>query len=50
MKTQVGPSSKELLTVEDAEKLLKDDVVVVGNELGLFASVVLVFILIFVQI
>lgn len=30
MKTQVGPSSRELLTLEDAEKFLKDDVVVVG--------------------
>lgn len=31
MKTQVGPSSKELQTVEDAEKFLKDEVVVVGK-------------------
>lgn len=32
MKTQVGPSSKELQSLEDAEKFLKDDVVVVGKE------------------
>lgn len=32
MKTQVGPSSKELLTLEDSEKFLKEEVVVVGNK------------------
>jgi len=30
MKTQVGPSSKELQTLEEAENFLKDEVVVVG--------------------
>ncbi|GIY17986.1 protein disulfide-isomerase A3 [Caerostris extrusa] len=30
MKAQVGPSSKELQSLEDAEKAVKDDVVVIG--------------------
>ncbi|KAG8181198.1 hypothetical protein JTE90_013168 [Oedothorax gibbosus] len=30
MKSQVGPSAKELQTIEDAEKVVKEDVVVIG--------------------